>query len=104
MKKVLLYLVVFISTYTFSQKIPVGADLSDNKYILNPHTATKPIVFLNGKEVEYEKINQVPTQKLESVSVLTPEMAMKKYGDKGKNGAILLTYKKEEDIPVSIFE
>jgi hypothetical protein len=52
-----------------------------------------PIYILDGKEVASEKINEINPNDIESVSILKNLEAMKTYGDKGKNGVILIKMK-----------
>ncbi|MFI1770738.1 TonB-dependent receptor plug domain-containing protein [Thalassobellus citreus] len=54
-----------------------------------------PLYILNGKEItkeEFEKINEL---NINSVSVIKGEHAIKKYGNKGENGVVLIKSKSE---------
>lgn len=52
----------------------------------------KPLILVDG--VEISSIEQVDAAEVESISVLKEESAVKAYGDKGKNGVIVITRKK----------
>ena len=46
------------------------------------------------KETKEDKLNDMSPDKIKSINVLKGESAIKKYGDKGKNGVIEITTKK----------
>ena len=48
----------------------------------------KPLVIINGKESEREVVNALNPERIESVSVIGPEKAIKIYGEKAKDGVI----------------
>lgn len=54
-----------------------------------------PLLLVNGEEMSREEFNAINSSDIESVSVLKDSSA-KAYGDKGKNGVILVTMKKGE--------
>jgi hypothetical protein len=52
-----------------------------------------PLFILDGKEISGDLTNINP-QSVESISVLKHIESTKQYGDKGKNGVIIITMKK----------
>jgi beta-lactamase regulating signal transducer with metallopeptidase domain len=52
-----------------------------------------PIYIVDGKEVE--NIEDIPSEAIESISVLKDEKAVEKYGERAKNGVIEVTLKEE---------
>ena len=54
----------------------------------------QPLVIIDGVVDKTHNANSVPPENIESISVLKDESATKIYGDKGKNGVILITTKK----------
>lgn len=55
----------------------------------------KPLMIIDGKEVEDETtMNDIDPNHIKSVEVLKGDAAVKKYGEKAKNGVILITTKK----------
>jgi len=61
----------------------------------------KPIlhIVIDGKESTLEKLEQLEKENIEIVdfiNVVTDEGAVKKYGNKGKNGAVEVITKKKE--------
>jgi len=69
---------------------------NDSLVPFNPQDKGKPLVFVDGKEVpDIENINP---KDIESVTVLKDASATDIYGDKGKNGVILITTKAKVQI------
>jgi len=55
----------------------------------------KPLMIIDGKEVENQtSMNDIDPNHIKSVEVLKGDAAVKKYGEKAKNGVILITTKK----------
>ena len=52
-----------------------------------------PIIIVDGKEVE--SIEDIPSEAIESISVLKDEKAVEKYGERARNGVIEVTLKEE---------
>lgn len=55
------------------------------------------LYIIDDKEVNKKEFEKLDTDTIESVNVLKGDSATKKYGDKGKNGVILVTTKKKKD-------
>lgn len=53
----------------------------------------QPLIIVDGV-IEMQNVNNIPPETIESISVLKNESLTKIYGDKGKNGVILITTKK----------
>ena len=53
-----------------------------------------PMFIVDGKETAGDVINQMNPKEIESVSVLKNENATSIYGEKGKNGVVIITTKK----------
>ena len=58
-------------------------------------SSAQPLIVIDGVITENQNVNNIPPETIESISVLKGESAIKLYGDKGKNGVILITKKKE---------
>lgn len=54
------------------------------------------LIMVDGKEMSKKKFDKIPTDEIESMSVLKGESAEKNYGKKGKNGVIEVTLKKKD--------
>ena len=60
---------------------------------LNTKSSDNVLYILDGKEVTSEEVNAISPNDIESVSVLKDENAVKLYGEKGKNGVIIIKTK-----------
>lgn len=60
------------------------------------NTAIKPsvLVYLDGQEIHYD-INQIKSETIESIHVLKGTSATDAYGERGKDGVVLITSKKQ---------
>ncbi len=52
-----------------------------------------PLVLIDGKIIDDKQLHSLTPQDIESVNVLKNESATKLYGEKGKNGVVLITTK-----------
>ncbi len=57
--------------------------------------ANSPVYFIDGKEATKADIEKLEPNSIESIDVLKDESATKIYGEKGKNGVIIITTKKK---------
>ncbi|MEO6453294.1 MAG: N-acetylmuramoyl-L-alanine amidase [Ginsengibacter sp.] len=56
-------------------------------------TPNAPIYFVDGKEISEDKMKQISPYEFQSLNVLKGEIAIKKYGNIGKDGVIEITTK-----------
>ncbi|HZL12278.1 MAG TPA: TonB family protein [Prolixibacteraceae bacterium] len=56
---------------------------------------SQPLVVIDGVVAKTQNVNNIPPETIESITVLKDESASDLYGDKGKNGVVLITTKKE---------
>lgn len=64
---------------------------------MNDVEAKKPLIIVDGKPLQTEKaINEISPDSIESISVLKDKSATALYGEKGKNGVILIVTKKPQ--------
>tara|TARA_R110001583_G_scaffold193815_1_gene363161 strand:- start:820 stop:2553 length:1734 start_codon:yes stop_codon:yes gene_type:complete len=67
----------------------------ENKVILNSGgTKKNPLYILDGKEISIEELDKIDSKSIKNMNVLKGEEAIKKYGDKGKDGVIIIVLKK----------
>jgi|GEM_PF-727467 len=52
------------------------------------------LFIVDGKEISKEEFNKIDPNSIQALNVLKNESATKLYGDKGKNGVVLITLKK----------
>jgi hypothetical protein len=57
-------------------------------------TGVKPLFVLDGKIIQQADIEKIDTRNIESIEVLKGEKATDQYGDKGKNGVVVISSKK----------
>ncbi len=55
--------------------------------------ANPPLFYLDGEEITQKQMEQISSDQIESMQVLKDESATTVYGEKGKNGVILITSK-----------
>ncbi|MEO6149098.1 MAG: TonB family protein [Mucilaginibacter sp.] len=63
---------------------------------LNADPALRPLILVDGKEKTYEQLKAMDVKNIEAISVLKDAASIKKYGDKGKNGVLMVTTKKNK--------
>ena len=61
-----------------------------------------PLYIINGKETDAEIASALNPQNIESVEVLKDESAVSRFGEKGKNGVILITLKNGDSSTVRV--
>ncbi|MBD3749873.1 MAG: TonB family protein [Sphingobacteriales bacterium] len=74
-------------------------EVQKNKEVIQSLIEGKVLLIVDGKEIEgnFESFSKsVKPENFESINVLKGDNAIKKYGDKGKNGVIEITTKKKE--------
>lgn len=60
---------------------------------INTDSKETPLYIIDGVEVSNEELKKLDPSSIESMNVLKGEMAVEKYGEKGKNGVVLITKK-----------
>jgi len=73
---------------------PKGLFFADKKEATQD-TVPSPLLIVDGKiNEDFNTVNSIDPDTIESVNVLKGEQALKKYGEKGRNGVIEITLKK----------
>lgn len=57
--------------------------------------AEPPLIILEGKEASFDKLGALDPNTIESINVLKDESAEKQYGEKAKNGVLIINLKKK---------
>jgi outer membrane protein assembly factor BamA len=73
----------------------VGNEPSDSEIF---RTSGPVLTFVDGKETSEEDLKKINPDQFESISVLKKKEFTDKYGEKGKNGVVLITLKKANAI------
>ncbi|MDD7885238.1 M56 family peptidase [Flavivirga sp. 57AJ16] len=93
-------------TYTFemnnaNKRTEGSIDEKTGSITLNGHAKLNikesdiGLIFVDGKKSTLKKVEKLPAEHIESIIVLKGEKAIEKYRDKGKNGVVEITTKKE---------
>jgi len=53
------------------------------------------LVLLDGKEIPFSKMSEINPDTIKSISVLKEKAELEQYGEKGRNGVILITSKEQ---------
>ncbi len=64
-----------------------------SEFSFNPDER-QPLFILDDKEITAEEMKNIDVNSIQSLSVFKDESAIKKYGEKGKNGVIVIKLKK----------
>ena len=89
-----------------SNSISDNFSATGNVIFINSKIPSGTLIFADGKEISKDEMKNISQNNIQSINVLKGESAEKKYGDKGKDGAIELTTKsksKNDTIPNKIF-
>lgn len=69
-------------------------DINVAKIVLD-EKGDKPLIFLDGKEIKSDQLNNIPENSFGSMEVFKGESAIALYGDRAKNGVLVITTKKD---------
>lgn len=69
--------------------------MKEGTYITKKLTADgDKLIIVDGKEMSEKELSNLDKESIQSISVLKDETAIKQYGDRGKNGVIVVVLKK----------
>jgi beta-lactamase regulating signal transducer with metallopeptidase domain len=84
----------FAISFNFTLKYPEEKtstiQIRDNSFQVNPDV----LFMLDGKEITKKEMEKIDPNSISTVSVLKGESATKVFGEKGKNGVVIITTKK----------
>jgi TonB-dependent SusC/RagA subfamily outer membrane receptor len=83
-------------TKTDNTKVYAFENNRDNKLSISTIGEKTPLFILNGKEISKKEMDELKQDSIEKIEVLKGDSATEKYGEKGKDGVILITTKDEE--------
>ncbi|WCT10795.1 M56 family metallopeptidase [Mucilaginibacter jinjuensis] len=82
------------SNFNYSPLAPVEAGISNGiNMTINPNRGVYPLIMIDNKEVSKEEFQAYPSNKIDHVMILKDGDATKLYGDKAKEGVVLITSK-----------
>ncbi len=70
-----------------------GQSMGAAKLYLDSARHERPLILVDGRELPQDTLNNLYPDQIESMTVLKDSAAVKKYGEKGKNGVILIKLK-----------
>ena len=79
--------VILIETKKGDQKIQIKSEMKLDG-------ANPPLIYIDGKEAAKNAMEELDPNTIDSIEILKGESAASKYGEKGKNGVILIKLKK----------
>ena len=71
----------------------IGKENDSKKIVIKTDDGTEPLFIINGKIVDGKDIKTLDSDDIKTVNVLKGDAALKKYGDKAKNGVVEITTK-----------
>ena len=76
--------------------LPIKYKLTgEDKGTKKDRNRVQPLYIIDGRVVSIEELNSIKPVMIKEVSVLKDASALAAYGDKGKNGVVLITLKKD---------
>ena len=95
---------LLMSQVSLAQKPKSVSQKVENQPVAENDTVSRQdiLYIVDGKEVDMYFVNRIDPNDIEAVTVLKESTSVELYGEKGKNGVILITLKKpidDEDIP-----
>lgn len=69
------------------------AQNAEKKELPTLNSGERPLFILNEKEISYEEMQKIDPNTIQSINVFKDKKAIEKYGDKGKNGVVVITIK-----------
>ena len=70
-----------------------GDAIKKHKVVKIETDGKEPLYLIDGKEITREEMNNISPETIDKVEVLKGDSATEKYGDKGKNGVVIITTK-----------
>ena len=66
---------------------------NNKKEAVMPNSMKNVLFILDEKEISYEEMQKIDPNTIKSINVFKDEKAIEKYGEKGKNGVLVITIK-----------
>ena len=78
-----------------NNQISIFAAENNNQLSVEPFDKNKTLIIVDGKITTHSNLNEFSPSNIESIKVLKGEKAIAEYGEKGKNGVMIITLKKD---------
>jgi TonB family protein len=90
------------NTVELVMKPAAGIKASENKKVVESKPSVKLLTILDGVEITDEQYKSFSISNCKAMMKLSPQASFAKYGEKGKNGALIINTKPAtEDTPVN---
>ncbi len=86
--------VIYVTTKETKHSNHPDFILSD-KHFISRDSDKKPLIFIDGKKSTQEDLDKLDKNKIETIQVFKGNKISEKHGEKGKNGVVEITTKKE---------
>jgi hypothetical protein len=94
MKLFLTAMIVCCSTFSvLAQAHHMATDTAKRINPIPVFAANTPLFILNGKILRQDSVQLILPENIESIDILKGEKAQLAYGEKGKNGVVIITLK-----------
>ena len=77
-----------------THRLDVTSDSKKGIKLISTNGDSKPLIIVDGEEQSNDILKSLDPKQIEKIEVLKGESATEKYGEKAKDGAILITTKK----------
>ena len=72
----------------------MSGDSDGNDFVFLSDGDEQPLIIMDGKEVTDGNMDDLDKDKIETIEVLKGSKAVEKYGEKARNGVVVITSKK----------
>ncbi len=76
--------------------LPRLKGINKNTVQISTYSDKYPLYIMNGNEIQKDKLENLNPERIESINVLKGKSAIKKYGNKAKEGVVEITTKKQK--------
>ena len=84
---------VLIESIDKSSTLNMRAEATGSINIEGAGNSKEPVYFIDGKEITKDQMQQIAPDKIQSIAVLKDGNAIAAYGEKAKNGIVIITMK-----------
>lgn len=78
-----------------SDKLNLVASNDSSKIKIKSVGKAQPLVMIDGEAIPFEELSKITSEAIESIDILKDKSSEELYGEKGKNGTILITTKEK---------
>lgn len=89
-------LLLFVCTISFAQEAKKEAAIKSINQNLTQKNQPTPLYILDDVEMPSNDLGSIKPEDIEAVQVLKEKKAVEPYGEKGKNGVVIITTKKHK--------